>query len=314
MEPPAEMEPSNIPLPLLSSPRIARTGPIKTGGRVFVLDHKRWTQPTKAAIDGLLDKFHGQKDMLKSVNKEYAAMVHQSATDPNSLLHPTTKHHINQYIKHLAKHLNTSSSLNTSPEKLMETQKLWQSLTKGSETLHVPVLQLPHAIVNPPDTSPLTQQALQKIVEDIMEQQQQWQQQQQQKPRQTKTCLSCGQPKSRFLSDGSSVHHFYQQGPVRYHYCSKKVFKAYSAEGLTNPSMPFAEFAQTHFFLRELELTKRRVEEKAERKRKLPDPPPQGRMCRFCRAELKQGPNSVNNRCHRRMQINIYTQLHDVPA
>lgn len=97
---PVKRETSNIPpLPLQSSPRSARTGPIKTGGRVFVLDHKRWTSPMKEAIDSLLDNYHGQKDMLKLVDQDYAAMVHRSATDPNSLLHPTTKYHIAQYMK-----------------------------------------------------------------------------------------------------------------------------------------------------------------------------------------------------------------------
>ena len=250
----------------------------------------------KKAVDSLLDKYHGHKDMLKLVDHDYAAMVHQSATDPNSLLHPTTKHHISQYLKHVAKQLNTSSSLNTSPEKLLETQKLWHSLTEGSETVHVPVVELPPAIVNPVDPvsqpaaeKPLTQESVQKMVQDILQQQQE---QQQQKPRQIKTCLSCGQPKSRYKSDGSSIHHFYQQGPVRYHYCSTKVFKAYSAEGLTNARMAFEDFSQTDFFQRELQLTKRKVEEKAERKRKPTDPQPQGRMCRFCHTELKQGPNS----------------------
>lgn len=159
------------PLPLQSSPRSARTGPIKAGGRVFVLDHKRWTSPMKEAIDSLLDKYHGQKDMLKLVDQDHAAKVHQSATDPNSLLHPTTKYHITQYIKHLAKPVNTSSSLNTSPEKLLETQKLWHSLTEESETVHVPVVKLPPAIVNPADPvsqpaseKPLTQENGQKIV------------------------------------------------------------------------------------------------------------------------------------------------------
>lgn len=107
-------ETSNTPpLPLQSSPRSARTGPIKTGGQVFVLDHKRWTSSMKEAIDGLLDNYHGQKDMLKLVDQDYAAIVRRSATDPNSLLHPTTKYHITQYIKHLAKQVNTSSLLNT---------------------------------------------------------------------------------------------------------------------------------------------------------------------------------------------------------
>lgn len=125
----------------------------------------------KEAIDSLLDKYHGQKDMLKLVDQDHAAKVHQSATDPNSLLHPTTKYHITQYIKHLAKPVNTSSSLNTSPEKRLETQKLWHSLTEESETVHVPVVKLPPAIVNPADPvsqpaseKPLTQENGQKIV------------------------------------------------------------------------------------------------------------------------------------------------------
>ncbi|KAK7126274.1 hypothetical protein R3I93_021607 [Phoxinus phoxinus] len=128
--PPVAMEISHaMPLPLRSSPRSARTGPIKTGGRVFVLDHTRWTPTMKEAIDSLLQKYHGEKDILKLVDRDYAEMVHQSATDPNSLMHPTTKLHISRYVKHLAKLLNTSSSLNPSQEKLLETQQLWHSLT-----------------------------------------------------------------------------------------------------------------------------------------------------------------------------------------
>ncbi|KAE8277695.1 hypothetical protein D5F01_LYC24294 [Larimichthys crocea] len=45
MGPPAKID--IPPIPLDSSPRSARTGPIKTGGRVFVLDHKRWTSAMK---------------------------------------------------------------------------------------------------------------------------------------------------------------------------------------------------------------------------------------------------------------------------
>ncbi len=70
----------------------------------------------KEAIDSLLQKYHGEKDILKLVDQDNADMVHQSAKDPNSLLHPTTKLHISRYVKHLAKLLNTSSSLNTSQE------------------------------------------------------------------------------------------------------------------------------------------------------------------------------------------------------
>ena len=75
----------------------------------------------KAVIDGLLNIHRRQKNMLKFVCQEYATLVHTSSTDPNSLLHPTTKLHISQYIKHISKVLNTSSSQNISPEKLEET-------------------------------------------------------------------------------------------------------------------------------------------------------------------------------------------------
>lgn len=125
-----------------------------------------------------------------------------------------------------------------------------------------------------------------------MERQQQPQQQPGQKKSQTKTCLSCGQPKLRYESDGSSIHFFYQQIPVRYFYCSTKVFKAYGAEGLTNPKMPFKDFAETEFFQRELDATKKRVEERGQQKRKREESQHTGRKCRFCKMELKQGPNS----------------------
>ncbi|XP_034074491.1 uncharacterized protein LOC117547780 isoform X2 [Gymnodraco acuticeps] len=288
-------------LPLLSSPTAARTGPVKTGGRVFVLDHKRWTGPMRQAVDNLLNKHHSQKDMLKLVDKDYAALVLDSCTDPNSMLHPTTKHHICQYVKHLSKLLNTSSSINISPEKLQERQVLWHSLTEGSETTRVPVVTMPVAIFNPTlpvqtPATPLTLEHVESLVRNIMANQQQQQQQQQQqhkqKKKQTKRCLSCGQPKARFENDGSSIHHFYMQGTVRYFYCSTKVFKTYGAEGLTDPKMPFGDFAETAFFPRELEAMKQRVEARVQLKRKNTEPEHKGRKCGFCREELKQGPNS----------------------
>ncbi|XP_026215335.1 uncharacterized protein LOC113161747 [Anabas testudineus] len=238
------------PLPLLSTPTAARTGPVKTGGRVFVLDHKRWPAPMKKTIDDLLIKYHGQKDMLKLVDQDYAALVHNSCRDPNSMLHPTTKLHISQYVKHLSKLMNTSSSLNTSPEKLQERQQLWHALTVGSETTSVPVVTMPVPVVNPPPpvqplATPLTPDSIEKI-----------------------------------------------QGPVRYFYCSTKVFKAYGGEGLTNPKMPFEDFTKSQFFQRELDATKKKVEERDKQKRKRTESQPTGRKCRFCKTELKQGPNS----------------------
>lgn len=59
--------------------------------------------------------------MLKQVDDDYAAMVQRGCTDPHSLLHPTTCQHISRYVKHLAKRKPTSSSLNTSPEKVLDT-------------------------------------------------------------------------------------------------------------------------------------------------------------------------------------------------
>ncbi|KAJ8356342.1 hypothetical protein SKAU_G00191360 [Synaphobranchus kaupii] len=247
------------PLPMAASPRATRTGPIKTGGLVFVLDHNRWPVPMRAAIDELLAKHRGAKDLLVRVDADYAALMHSCRGDPNSLLHPTTKQHISRYIKYLAKQTNASTSLNTSPEKLQESQQLWQCLTAGSQTVSVPVTTLPPALVNPPAPAtplpegglqepPLSQAAVEKMVREILEKQQgamQQQQQQQQLPKRTRNCLACGQPKSRYLGDGSSIHFFYQMGEVKYFYCSTKVFQTYAAEGLTNPRMPFQDFADT---------------------------------------------------------------------
>ncbi|KAF6739963.1 hypothetical protein FQA47_005734 [Oryzias melastigma] len=102
----------------------------------------------------LLGKFHGQKNFLSKVDAVYAALVQTPARNLNSLLHPTTKQHISRYVKHKAKMINKSSSLNTSPEKFLETQKLWHKLTEGSETITVPVVTLPPAQVNPPSIKP----------------------------------------------------------------------------------------------------------------------------------------------------------------
>ncbi|KAJ3584022.1 hypothetical protein NHX12_014519 [Muraenolepis orangiensis] len=321
----AAMEISHA-LPLLASPRIAHTGPIKTGffgRRVFVLDHTRWTPLMKEAIDGLLQKYHGEKDMLRHVGRDYADLVNRSAIYPNSVLHPTTRLHISRYVKHMANLLNTSSSLNISQDKLQETQQMWQSLTE-SETARVPVVIMEPAVFNPPApalSTTLTEDSIIKIVDCILEkqlqqqlqqlqqqqlqlqppqqqrqqlqlQQQQLQQQQQQlKKKQTRKCVACGQPKSRFQTDGSSIHYFFQQGPVRYFYCSKKVHQLYAAEGLSNPQMPFEEFSDTEFFHRELKATKKRLEEAAEKKdKKAPKKP--GYLCTFCHMELRKGPNS----------------------
>ncbi|KAJ8333005.1 hypothetical protein SKAU_G00419010 [Synaphobranchus kaupii] len=155
----------------------------------------------RAAIDGLLAKHHGAKDILKWVDADYAALVHSTCADPNSLLHPTTRQHISRPIT---------------------------------------VTTLPAAPVNPPALdSPMTQATVERMVKEILERQQCQQQQQQSQVKKTRSCLACGQPKSRYQGDGSSVHFFHQSGSVKYFYCSTKVFKTYAAEGLTDPRMSF---------------------------------------------------------------------------
>nr|XP_057929053.1 uncharacterized protein LOC131129465 [Doryrhamphus excisus]XP_057929054.1 uncharacterized protein LOC131129465 [Doryrhamphus excisus]XP_057929055.1 uncharacterized protein LOC131129465 [Doryrhamphus excisus]XP_057929056.1 uncharacterized protein LOC131129465 [Doryrhamphus excisus] len=77
----------------------------------------------------------------------------------------------------------------------------------------------PVLLMNPPPPA-------QTLTTATMEEEQQHQQPPplSKKP-QTKKCLFCGQPKSKYKGDGSSIHHFYQQGPVRYFYCSTKVLR-----------------------------------------------------------------------------------------
>ncbi|KAK5600873.1 hypothetical protein CRENBAI_008322 [Crenichthys baileyi] len=202
---PKKHVPVVLALTFAHSPCAARTGPVKAGGLLYVLDHSRWTQQMRYAINQLLAKHHGQKDFVAKVDAEYAVVVQAASRDPNSLLHPTTKQHISRYVKHLAKMTNTSSSLNTSTEKLLETQQLWHHLTEGSETVDVPVVTIPPATVNPPSNkpldAPLTVSEIEKIVKDIVQKQQD--QQQPPAKKRTRNCLACGQPKSRFLGDGS---------------------------------------------------------------------------------------------------------------
>nr|XP_054592907.1 uncharacterized protein LOC107373186 isoform X2 [Nothobranchius furzeri] len=288
------------PLPLAACPRAARTGPIKTGGLLFVLDHSRWTQPMRETIDQIVAKHRGQKDFLTKVDAEYAVLVQAASRDPNSLLHPTAKQHRSRYIKHLATMTNTSSSLNTSSETLLETQRLWHNLTEGSETVAVPVVTIPPATVNPPrikaQDPPLTKTEIEKMVKDIVQKHQEQQQQQPAKKR-TRNCVACGQPKSRFRGDGSSVHFFYQSGEVKYFYCSVKVHQTYAPEGLTDPRMPFVDFADSPFFMRELEAAKLRSTETKQvmeerKKRKATEEHPTGRLCRFCHKPIKQGRDS----------------------
>ncbi|KAK2825158.1 hypothetical protein Q7C36_019085 [Tachysurus vachellii] len=95
--------------------------------------------------------------------------------------------------------------------------RLFQTSWRTNHRSSVDVGFLTSFFMHPPahaQTTPLTPESLEKIVEGIMERQQQQQQQQQQQKQQpeqrkrTKTCLACGQPKSRYENDGSFVHFF----------------------------------------------------------------------------------------------------------
>ena len=141
----------------------------------------------KTAIDGLLSKHHGEKDNLMWEDEDYDSLVQSTCIDPNSLFHPTTMQHISRYVKHLAKRKNTSSALNTSQNKLLETQQLWQCLTTESETVSVPVTPIPPSpvyppavgppqdatlMVGPPQDIPMTQASVERMVKEILDNQQ----------------------------------------------------------------------------------------------------------------------------------------------
>lgn len=80
------------------------------------LVQKRWTSPKKKTINSFLDKYWGQRDTLTPVDPDNAAVVHQSASDSKSLLHPQPKTTLYSTKKHFAKQLNMSLSLSISPE------------------------------------------------------------------------------------------------------------------------------------------------------------------------------------------------------
>ncbi|KAK1883027.1 DNA-directed RNA polymerase subunit beta' [Dissostichus eleginoides] len=111
-----------------------------------------------------------------------------------------------------------------------------------------------------------------------------------------RNCLACGQPKSRYLGDGSSVHFFYQSKTVKYFYCSTMVFKTYAKEGLKDTRMSFENFAATPFFERELEAARQRGQS-GERLQRREGRGRQQCSCQQavsagCHQPLKQGPNS----------------------
>ncbi|KAK7877393.1 hypothetical protein WMY93_031909, partial [Mugilogobius chulae] len=265
--------------------------------------------PSPAAEDEQLVGFGARanstwRQIWESRYDGYAAFILKKKCAPR-----TRMHKLQQYLQKRQQLLSPSVSSSVSPSvssvppsvssTAVPTNAPAESMA-GSTTTTVPVVVMPPAAVNPSPpaltvTPPLSQETLEKIVQGIVEKQQQQQQQQPPAPLKkphTKKCLSCGQPKSKYEGDGSSIHEFYQQGPVRYFYCSTKVFNTYGAEGLTDPRMPFKDFVATEFFQRELEATKQRVEERQQQKRKREESPAPGRKCRFCKLELKQGPNS----------------------
>ncbi|KAF7223217.1 uncharacterized protein [Nothobranchius furzeri] len=260
----------------------------------------------REAIDQIVAKHRGQKDFLTKVAAEYAVLVQAASRDPNSLLRPTAKQHRSRYVKHLAKTTNTSSPLNTSSETLLETQQLWHNLTEGSETVAVPVVTIPPATVNPPSIKaqdpPLTKTEIEKMVKDIVQKHQE----QQQPAKKEQETVSHVASRSHVSGGwgvggvgGSSVHFFffYQSGEVKYFYCSVKVHQTYAPEGLTDPWMPFVDFANSPFFMRELEAaklcsteTQQVMEER--KKRKAKEEHPTGRLCRFCHKPIQQGQDS----------------------
>ncbi|KAK9533148.1 hypothetical protein VZT92_008300 [Zoarces viviparus] len=193
-------------VPILSCQQC--TGPIKAGGLVQVLDHGRWTEAMRAAIDGLLGKHHRAPRMLKRVDEDYAAMPREDLGDAAAVA------------------------------------EFDHRQPNGQCTCHNPASCNPLPVAPPPPVAPPQEESLsrvtvEKIVAEILEKQQQQQQQQ----KTTWNCLACGQPKSRYLGDGSSVHFFFQSPTVKYFYCSTKLFKCYVGEGLKDPRMSSKVFS-----------------------------------------------------------------------
>ncbi|KAJ4918821.1 hypothetical protein JOQ06_022162 [Pogonophryne albipinna] len=269
-------------LPLLSSPT----------GRVLVLDHKRWPVPMKQAVGNLLspEKLQERQVLWHSLTVGSETTSVPVVTMPVAVFNPTPPVQTPATPPVQTPATPPVQTPATPPVQTPATPPVQTPATPPVQTPATPPVQTPATPPVQTPATPLTLEHVENIVRNIMANQQQ--QQQQQKKKQTKRCLSCGQPKARFENDGSSIHHFYMHGTVRYFYCSTKVFKAYGAEGLTGPKMPFRDFAETAFFPRELEAMKQRVEARVQLKRKNTEPEHKGRKCGFCRKEVKQGPNS----------------------
>ncbi|XP_045898915.1 uncharacterized protein LOC123966864 [Micropterus dolomieu] len=251
-EPPSLVDtdlPGVAPLPLSSSPRATRTGPIKTGGLIQVLDHSRWTQPMRAAIDELLIKHHGAKGLFKQVDADYAAMVQRACTDPNSLLHPTTCQHISRYVKHLAKLKNTSSSLNTSPEKT-KTVKYFYCSTKVFKTYADEGLKNPRMSFEDFAASPFFKRELEAAKQRGAE----WKKVAEERAKRKtavqlptgRLCRFCHQPLKQG-PDSPHVHTSFPKVPGKYIYCPSIVFSLYKAQGMVK-KMTWVEFLKSDFY------------------------------------------------------------------
>ncbi|KAK0150125.1 hypothetical protein N1851_009109 [Merluccius polli] len=197
---------------------------------------------------------------------------------------PPTRQHISRYVKHVAKLKNASTSLNTSPEKLLETQQLWQRLT--AEEVSVPITT--PAVVNPPAVNPsqsattvqmVNQAEIERVVREVLEKR---------------------QPYSSRRRRRGPVSHVASPSPATLGMdppstCSTRL------ESLPDlcrrrPHQSEDDFAATPFYQRELESLKERGAErkrvKEERSKIKTEQHTFGHLCRFCHQPLKQGPTS----------------------
>ncbi|KAI3368408.1 hypothetical protein L3Q82_008112 [Scortum barcoo] len=104
---------------------------------------------------------------------------------------------------------------------------------------------------------------------------------------------SARQQQRIWMKTAAGISGFSGQPPSLVHNpIETKVSKAYSAECLTNTNLALKDFVETELLQEELEATKKKVEERGQQKRKRADCQEMVRKCRFCKLELKQGPDS----------------------
>ncbi|KAK9517665.1 hypothetical protein VZT92_023012 [Zoarces viviparus] len=90
----------------------------------------------KAAIDDLLNKRRGQKDMLKLVDQDYAALVHNSFINPPPPVHTLTQASIEKIVQNIMEKQQQQQQQQQSKEEKTQTKPEPRYENDGS-SIHV---------------------------------------------------------------------------------------------------------------------------------------------------------------------------------